>query len=178
MGVNLKYGSIAVGAYYAHQHGSLQPSFSDQYYPKWDRGGARGPNTWKDKNRWVSLWPRGSFGGGNDGSNPYTPIGSDLGAVAQYEPYSCDGPGCQTVRFIKGICYDSDSVIVANAIVQGFRTVDDVYVGQDVSRLDGSYVLGTDNSTSVQHYLVAYKPGSPDIAGTTVNTLLPTEIDA
>ena len=38
-------------------------------------------------------------------------------------------------------------------------------------------IPGTDTPAGTQHYLVAYKPGSPDTAGTTVNTLTPTNVD-
>lgn len=111
-------------------------------------------------------------GGGNDGEGSRGLNYPDL-----FEPFSCDGEGCSVNKFIRGTVVDASDVAVANAIVQGFRTADDVYVGQDVSRDDGTYTLATDNAGSVQHYLVAYKPGSPDVAGTTVNTLTPTNVD-
>ena len=44
------------------------------------------------------------------------------------------------------------------------------------SRTDGSYDLPT-NFPGVNHYVVAYIAGSPDRAGTTANTLVPTNID-
>lgn len=173
MGVNLKYGTIAVGAYMAHQPGSHQQAFTDQYEPKWDRGGARSPKTWRDPNRWVSLWSWGctmlGSGGGSDG-DPVIAIGRN-----GYEPFSCDGPGSQFKNRIVGICLADDGVTpVAGALVQGFVTATDAYVGEVQSNLDGSYGLMTEQLTSTAHYLVAYKVGSPDIAGTTVNTLLPT----
>ena len=61
--------------------------------------------------------------------------------------------------------------------MQGFVTATDAYVGQDVSRDDGTYLLGTETVAGVAHYLVAYKAGSPDIGGTTVNTLTSTNVD-
>lgn len=177
MGCYNKYGTIAVGAYMAHQPGTHPFAFGDQYHPRWDRGGARGPRTWRDRNRWYSLWSygcrvSGGSGAGADGEGWYNMASRDL-----YEPYSCDGEGCSVNKFIRGTVVDSSDVAVANAIVQGFRTSDDAYVGQDVSRDDGTYVLATDNAIGVQHYLVAYKTGSPDTAGTTVNTLTPTNVD-
>lgn len=177
MGCYNKYGTIAVGAYMAHQPGSHPLAFGDQYHPKWDRGGARSPRTWKDPNRWYSLWSWGCRIGGGD-LEGYSPSGAcGLNSKDLFEPYSCDGDGCSVNKFIRGTCVDASDVAVANAIVQGFRTSDDAYVGQDVSRNDGTYTLATDNSGAVQHYLVAYKPGSPDIAGTTVNTLTATNVD-
>jgi len=177
MGVFMKYGSIAVGAYMADQPGSHPRSFTDQYYPKWDRGGARSPRTWKDPNRWYSLW---SFGcrvgyGAPSGSDGATP--RDMSFPDLYEPYSCDGAGTQTLKFIKGQCVDASGNALSGVVVQGFRTSDDSFAGYEVqSRQDGSYDLAT-NFPGVSHYLVAYIAGSPDRAGTTVNTLVPANID-
>jgi len=66
---------------------------------------------------------------------------------------------------------------VANAIVQGFVTASDAFVGEVTANEDGTYVLGTEQLKKTPHYIVAYKAGSPDISGTTVNTLLPTNVD-
>lgn len=177
MGSQVTYGSIAVGAYYAHLRGTLQPAFGDQYYPKWDRGGARSLRTYKDPMRWYSLWSFGCRVGagapiGSDGAGWY-----DLSMKDLYEPYSCDGAGTQTKRFIKGVTKDSVGATIANAIVQGFVTSTDAYVGEVTSGEDGTYTLGTETKAGVQHYLVAYKAGSPDVAGTTVNTLTSTNVD-
>lgn len=173
MGANVTYGSIAVGAYYAHLRGTPQPAFTDQYWPRWDAGGARGPRTWKDQNRWESLWSfgcrtGGGAGGGADGDAAVMEVGHG------YEPFSCDGPGCQFKNRIAGTCLDASEVAVAGAIVQGFVTATDAYVGEVQSANDGTYQLMTEQLTSTAHYLVAYKAGAPDTAGTTVNTLLPT----
>lgn len=180
MGAQVRYGTIAVGAYMAHQPGSHQLAFTDQYYPKWDRGGGRGPRTWKDKNRWYSLW---SFGarvgyGAPAGSDGAAPIGGrDLSGADLFEPYSCDGEGTQTLKFIKGACVDASDTVIPGATVQAFRTSDDAFAGYEVqSREDGSYDLAT-NFPGVNHYVVAYIAGSPDRGGTTVNTLTPANID-
>lgn len=178
MGCQVRYGTIAVGAYMAHQPGSHQRSFTDQYHPKWDRGGARSPRTWKDKNRWYSLWSFGCRVGygtpiGSDGVG----VNKDLSSIDLFEPYSCDGEGTQSRNFIRGICKDSGGSPVANAIVQGFVTATDAFVGEVQSNTDGTYNLGTEQLKTTAHYLVAYKAGSPDTAGTTVNTLLPTNVD-
>ena len=178
MGAQVRYGSIAVGAYSAHQPGSHQRAFTDQYHPKWDRGGARSPRTWKDPNRWYSLWSWGCRIGGGDLEGYSTSGGSGgLASKDLFEPYSCDGAGTQTKRFLRGTCVDSVDAPVANAIVQGFVTSTDAFVGEVTANTDGTYTLGTETVAGVQHYLVAYKAGSPDIAGTTVNTLTSTNVD-
>jgi len=177
MGVNLKYGTAgATGGGWSAQPGSLQPVFEESWSePKWSWQ-ARSPKTWKDPNRWVSLWPSmgtGCLNGGGDG------MGTD-GTVSnwgQYEPFSCDGPGTQSMNFLRGTCKDSVGTPVANAIVQAFVTSTDAFAGEVQGNTDGTYTLGVQQSKLTTHYLVAYKSGSPDTAGTTVNTLLPTNVD-
>ncbi len=101
----------------------------------------------------------------------------DLSFADLFEPFSCDGEGTQSRNFLRGTCKDSGGTAVANAIVQGFRTSDDVFLGEVQGNTDGTYTLGVEASKATACYLVAYKAGSPDIAGTTVNTLTPTNVD-
>lgn len=178
MGVNLKYGTAgATGGGYAGQPGSLQAAFDESCHePRWSWQ-QRSPKTWRDKNRWYSLWSFGCRVGagspiGSDGAGWY-----DLSMRDLFEPYSCDGEGTQSCRFIKGITKNSSGTPISGVIVQAFRTSDDYYMGAVESREDGSYDCPTCSPAGIQHYLVAYKAGSPDIAGTTVNTLTPTNVD-
>ena len=178
MGVQLKFGTAgATGGGWASQPGSLQAAFDERgHEPRWSWQ-QRSPKTWKDRNQWYSLWSWGCRVGGGD-LEGYAPGGAGgLNSKDLFEPYSCDGEGCSVNKFIRGNCVDASDVPVANAIVQGFRTSDDAFVGQVQANNDGTYTLATDNPAGVAHYLVAYKPGSPDIAGTTVNTLTPTNVD-
>lgn len=73
--------------------------------------------------------------------------------------------------FINGQTLSAGGSPVA-ATVQGFTTVGDIYVGEVGSDSNGNYSLPT-LYTGNTHYLVAYLTGSPDTAGTTVNTLTP-----
>jgi hypothetical protein len=73
-------------------------------------------------------------------------------------------------RFLRGVSRDSVGAVLPSATVKAFRTVDDVKVDQAVSGLDGGFVLSVVNLW--EHYLVCYKAGSPDIFGTSVNTLV------
>lgn len=137
----------------------------------------RGPAATWDRYGWRPLWPGSQMMSG-DPSSPMGNLGQDGMSGGEYfEPPSNIGSGTQSMNFIKGTCLDSVGNPAADATVQGFRTSDDAFVGQSTTRADGSYDLGTQNAASVQHYLVAYKAGSPDIAGTTVDTLTPTNID-
>lgn len=177
MGAQVTYGTINVGAYYAHLRGTSQPAFMDQYDLKWDRGGGRGPRTWRDPNQWFWLWPSSRFAGGGDIGQGYIVTGQDLAQTGQFGPYLCDGPGQKTMKFIKGKVVDESGNPVPSATVQGFRTSDDAFCGFEASaREDGEFDLPTMFPNDA-HYIVAYVPGSPDRGGTSLNTLTPAFID-
>lgn len=177
MGAQVQYGTFAVGAYYAQMLGSHQPAFTDQYRPSWDRGGARSPTTWRDRSKFVDLWPRGRFGSSaTDGSEAYAPLGLDYSGTGGYMPFSCDGAGTQTLRFIRGYSRDSDGNVLGSCIVQAFTTDTDTPQPPVQSAVDGFFAAPTETLPGRAHYLVAYKDGSPDVAGTTVDTLTSTDI--
>lgn len=86
--------------------------------------------------------------------------------------YNTDWGGAPGMLKIRGTTRDSSGNPLGNCIVQGFRTSDDLYVGEVTSDSAGYFELPTPYS-GTNHYLLAYKAGSPDIAGSTVNTLQP-----
>ena len=181
MGAQLWFGTAgATGGGFSAQPGTLQPAFAEsRHEPRW-QWQSRAPKTRKDRNSWYSMWSFGCRVGygkpaGGDGAAPVG--GRDLSSPDLFEPFSCDGEGTQSVRFIKGITKNSSGGAISGAIVQAFVTADDRYVGECQSREDGSYDCPTSTQAGTQHYLVAYKAGSPDTAGTTVNTLTPTNVD-
>jgi hypothetical protein len=179
MGAQLKYGTAgATGGGWSSIPGALQPAYEElRHEPKWDWQN-RAPKTNKDKSKWTSLWSWGCrIGYGMPSGNDGVTTNRDLSAGDLFEPYSCDGNGTQSVRFLLGTCVDASDVAVANAIVQAFRTSDDLYLGEVQANTDGTYGVGIQVAAGTPCYLVAYKPGTPDIAGTTVNTLTPTNVD-
>lgn len=182
MGVNLKFGTAgATGGGWSAQPGTLQPAFDEGgllVRPdfSWQR---RSPKTWRDRNAWVSLWPTSRFAGGagGTGTDAMVVVGQGLDASGMYEPFSCDGEGTQTLKFIKGAVVTASDVAVSGANVTAFRTTDNAHAGYVVqSREDGSYDVPT-NFPGVAHYVTAYKAGAPDVGGTTVNTLTPANVD-
>jgi hypothetical protein len=76
----------------------------------------------------------------------------------------------RTPFLIFGVTKDSTSTPLAACTVQLFQTVGDVFVGELVSDASGNYAFTV--SPGIAYYIVAYKAGAPDVAGTTVNTLL------
>jgi hypothetical protein len=83
-----------------------------------------------------------------------------------------DEVGGQQAKKIIGTTLDSTGAPLGSCVIQGFVTATDVYVGQVVSDSAGYYELPT-QYVGQSHYIVAYKAGSPDVAGTSVNTLVP-----
>ncbi len=71
---------------------------------------------------------------------------------------------------ISGVTLDSAGDPLASCTVDLFRTADDSIVARTTS--DGSGVYRFNASPALTHYVVAYKSGAPDVAGTSVNTLV------
>ena len=70
-----------------------------------------------------------------------------------------------------GITRDQYGAPVGSCVVQLFRTSDDLFIMEVTSDSSGNFLLQSWYSPDT-HYIVAYKAGSPDIFGTTVNTLV------
>ena len=70
---------------------------------------------------------------------------------------------------ITGITRDLTGAALPSCQVELYRTADDSAVSRVTSDANGLYIMPA--SPLLQHYLVAYKVGSPDVAGTTINTL-------
>jgi hypothetical protein len=77
---------------------------------------------------------------------------------------------------LSGVCYDINGDTVASAVVKVFDTATDTLQGSDTADSVGAYTV----SLTVQGplYAVAYHANSPDIAGTTLNTLMAVEVSA
>ncbi len=78
----------------------------------------------------------------------------------------------QSNRAITGISRDSTGTILGLCRIELYITSNDQPVYTVTSDASGNFSFG--NPGTGPFYIVAYKVGSPDVAGTTVNTLLPT----
>lgn len=96
--------------------------------------------------------------------------------AGDYANWEAQYGGTQTQKFIMGTTKDANSNIIGGAVVQSFVTSTDAYVSETTSDGNGRYESPTTN-VGVAHYLVAYIVGAPDRAGTTVDTLIPTNRD-
>lgn len=72
---------------------------------------------------------------------------------------------------ISGITKDSSGVELGNCTVHLIGTTDDKLYDQITSNASGAYEFRS-ASPKQNFYVVAYKVGSPDVAGTTANTLV------
>jgi hypothetical protein len=75
---------------------------------------------------------------------------------------------------LSGVTRDNAGAALGNCVVDLMRSSDDAKIAAVTSDASGNfafYVLPPG-----PYYLVAYKVGSPDVAGTTVNTLTPTAL--
>lgn len=71
------------------------------------------------------------------------------------------------------IATDGSGTPMAGATINLFRTADNAFIDRVVSGADGSYEFRTPAPAS-NYFVVAYKAGAPDVAGTTVNSLIGT----
>ncbi len=113
------------------------------------------------------LWARARGIGGQLGSSDL--LGGEFG---RFENDMTDVlGGAQHKKFI-GTSRDSAGAPLGGCVIQAYRTSDDAPAGRCVSDSGGYFECPTFFG-AVAHYLVAYKQAGPDIAGTTVNTLIP-----
>lgn len=102
-----------------------------------------------------------------------TPLGlSGTGRIGGVSRAFRSQPFSPTSIRVTGVTKDSAGTALPACDVHLFRTADDVEVDQSVSDGSGNYSLICAGSGTF--YVVAYKAGSPDTAGTTVNTLVGT----
>lgn len=73
---------------------------------------------------------------------------------------------------ITGTTKDSTGAALGSCVVNWFLTGTDVKLDSVVSDANGLYEFRTAGQPPTTYYLVAYKTGSPDVAGTTVNALI------
>lgn len=74
--------------------------------------------------------------------------------------------------YVSGVTKDSAGAVLGGCTVKLFRTADDIEVQESLSDGSGNYAFQPVNNGNGPYYVVAYKAGSPDVAGTTVNTVL------
>jgi len=74
---------------------------------------------------------------------------------------------------ISGVTRDSAGAALAGCTVHLFSTATDTELAETVSDGSGAYSFSLGGNAGF-YYCTAYKPGSPDVAGITLNTLVAT----
>jgi hypothetical protein len=74
--------------------------------------------------------------------------------------------------FISGITKDQNSTPLGSCVLNLFLTSNNTLVASTTSDGSGNYTLTFNATITGPFYIVAYKAGSPDVAGTSVNTLV------
>lgn len=115
------------------------------------------------------LWPRSRW--------TATPVGAAVGApsdmlsLAYTNWWWAHRVGGASERWqMFGQCLDQSSNVVANATVSMYDQSLGTLVDQQVSDNGGNYLVSSPYGSG-RSFVVAYKPGSPDIAGTSQDNL-------
>ena len=83
-----------------------------------------------------------------------------------------DEDGSQSRQKIRGFTRDANGAVLGLCVVQLFLTANDQFV-RELTSDPGGYFEACSEYAGQGHYIVAYLAGTPDVAGTTVNTLVP-----
>lgn len=119
--------------------------------------GADSINPWED----GAIWSNSSLQGGS-----YS-LSTVRWATAPHRY------GSQSMKKFIGTTRDSTGATLGGAVVHAHLTPDGSFVGKVTADAGGYFELCS-KYPDTNHYLVAYKSDSPDVAGTSLNTLLPT----
>lgn len=79
----------------------------------------------------------------------------------------------QRRNIVTGVTYDSVGTILGSAVVKLYETASDAVMDTGVTSDPTTGVYVATSPTNTACYAVAYKTGSPDVEGTTANTLTP-----
>jgi len=108
------------------------------------------------------------------GRRPAMALKKRIGGVypisAQARTIAMRSPKCYAAFSLSGVTRDSTGSALGSCVVKCFEAATDIEVGITTSDGSGNFSFSLGNNAGF-FYLVAYKPGSPDVAGTSVNTL-------
>jgi hypothetical protein len=97
------------------------------------------------------------------------PVSSAVSGLASSRPFR--SPRFYGQFRVTGITRDSAGAALGNCTVKLFQSSTDIEVVETTSDGSGNFTCSLGNNAGY-FYLVAYKPGAPDVAGTSVNTLV------
>lgn len=71
---------------------------------------------------------------------------------------------------LSGVTRDSTGAVLANCVVNLFATTTNAFIATVTSDANGAYSFSV-ASPGIHQFIVSYKSGSPDVAGTSLNNL-------
>lgn len=119
----------------------------------------------------TAFRPFAHSGSGGRAAGHFRPVAQQQWRRGQIGTVVYRSRGNQIIHTLSGVTRDSAGAVLAGCVVDMFRTTDDVLVGATISDGAGVYTLPV-SGPGGPFYLVAYKVGVPDVAGTSVNTLI------
>ncbi len=119
----------------------------------------------------AQLWPMSRMMCG-DPNAPVSLFGTDSSDFARWGAMPDEG-GSQSMLKFRGVTRNSSGVALGGGVVGVFLTSTNLALRQVTADASGYFEVPSEYA-NVNHYLVGYKPGTPDVAGTTLNTLQPT----
>lgn len=135
----------------------------------------RGEAGWGSRWNWATLWPSSQSMTGDDTAWQGSDLATGAAFFQSWSPWQRSMRGNGATKFVQGKCVDANGVaVVANVTL--FLTGSDLMVSEGGTDDKGNYDLPS-VYPGANHYVVAYRAGSPDIAGVSVNTLVPTNHD-
>jgi hypothetical protein len=85
-------------------------------------------------------------------------------------------PFNQPARYVlSGITRNSTGTALADCNVEAYEVVSGLLRGATVSNSLGEYLIHVTGGEGLVFFVVAYKAGAPDVAGTSLNTLVGVE---
>lgn len=139
-----------------------------------DRNRASFDAAWRvfhDQEQNIWFWPRSRM---MTSGEPYATDGSSNNpaiANAFEENFHQFPSGDRTAYTLSGVSRDSSGNPLGSCTLELYDTATNTLRGTAVSDSAGNFDL--QSNINAAHYIVAYKAGSPDVSGTTVNTLIP-----
>lgn len=164
--MSILLGQVATGALNAAVLQQSDDRAMQKTY-QWDYAGTRAQ---LDPFADGMLWPCSRFGGGDGAAMPFL-MGNESLSSGRFENDQQDVLGGSQRKKLIGTTLDSAGNPLGSCLVQGIVTATEVFASQCTSDAGGYFELCTPYTGA--HYLVCYKAGSPDVAGTSANTLVP-----
>lgn len=158
-------------------YGSLRRDRFDRSWSAYAGRFADAPNPWHESfdapyATARALWPSGSCLMQGDGASGWSGDAA-TGFSGDWSPWVGVTKGSNSLKYVLGQAKDSGGTGVSGATIKLFRTSTDELVSTVGSDAQGYYAAPTPYSGE-SHYSVATGTG---IAGVTVNTLIPTNMD-